>query len=351
MFNLFASPLVTNKQTYLERDYREVLVSIQTLFTYYASTNYRVHNDHILVRVINLLMNSYTDDRQFIKSVQVQTDSVGLLGINTAYRAGRILDDPFVGGLHKCMIYLDETSMTNVSPVRVLSHPFTHTRLPLLDGKMLELDLEHDIYNSYVSTYAISSTSLMFKYKRYLETMPKDSAMTGPAHFVYTRVLPHMLLSFYQLSLFNRLAYPLQDKRIIDAPNRHRLKTLNLTYANQDKQNSVRELRSYGIAQYSDILLWQLRRGYGLSPLGTLPPSLHIYRPTAAIAWLSRADMITSLLLIGGSNVYKKQGEYIRELNYQYKLTLNGRFITDPEARAYLNPLLTTLLDAQAFIS
>lgn len=350
MFNIFVHPPTLDKHSYMLRDYKETLLAIQQLYTYYSKAGFRVHNDHILVRLIKFLFSSYSDDDQYMRAIQAQLSMVGTLGLGTEYRSGRLLDDPFVGGLHKCLIYIEDTSTANTFPVTVVQHPFTHTSLPLLNGKMLEKDMKDDALESHVSTYSISVRSLMLRFKHYMSDATVDPNIRSVAHFVHSRVLSTMFLSFYQLALWNRMWYPLIDLPIVDAVNRHPVKILNLKNASISRHNTVKELRSIGLVSYSEILAWQFRRGYALSTLGKLPAGVHIYRPTAAFAWFSRVDMIRALLLLGQHSLYTRQRDVIRELEYQYQLTTNGRFIADPSLRTRITSHLESMLDSLSFV-
>lgn len=351
MFNLFTHPIELPKHTYLSRDYLQVLHSMKTLQAYYKQSGARVHNQHIIVILINVLMNGYDDPDKFIRSVRAQLRTVNILGLNTEYRPGIIMDDPFIGGLHKCMIYLEDGTSSRDVPVKVIHHPFTHINLPLLDGKMVERDLGADMFESYVSTYSISATSLMMRYRQYLATTSVDEAFRGPAHFVHSVVLPMMTPSFFQLSLWNRLWYPIAEKPVVDAPNRNPVKTLNLLHASIKTHNNVKLLRGTGVVSYAEVLAWQFRRGYGLGMLGVLPKGVNIYRPTAAYAWFSRVEMIRGLLLIGQHRMRMRQGDYIRELNYQLQLTLNGKLIHTGVLRDRIIPQIKSMTDALDFVN
>jgi len=346
MFTLFTNPTYAKQDPYMLRDFEQTVSSMQTLIHYYTHSNYYVNNAHILVRLINLLMAEYKSIDIFDRAIKSNSQSAGIIGINTQYRVGALMDDPFTGGLNKCMLYLDEYSNRNHTPVTVTWHPFTHVNLPILDGSQLEQDLGSDLYASNVCTYSVSLRGLMYGYRKYLVEAVEGSPIISPGHYVYTRVLPRMIPSFYHLALWNRIWNPLVKRIVVDAPNRHRVKTINLYHSDIPMHNSLKAMNAVNITAYAELLNWQKRRGYGFSPMGVLPPGVNIYRPTAAFAWFSRVDLIQSLLLLGGNALYIRQGELLRELNFQYNLTTKGRFIADPEQRLRLQPMFEQMLSA-----
>ena len=346
MFTLFTNPTYAKQEPYMLRDFSEVVAAMQTLVDYYLHSNYYVSNAHILVRLINMLMAEYKDIDVFDRAIKANAQSVGIIGINTQYRVGTLLDDPFVGGMNKCMLYLDEYSNRGHAPVTVTWHPYTHVNLPLLDGAQLEQDLGEDLFASNVCTYSISLRGLMYGYRKYLLDGDEGRPIISPGHYVHSRVLPRMMPSFYHLSLWNRVWNPLANRKVVDAPNRHRVKTINLYHADIPLHNNLKAMRSVNITAYAELLNWQKRRGYGFSPVGVLPAGVNIYRPTAAFAWFSRVDLIQSLILLGGHALYIRQGDLLRELMYQYSLTTKGRFIANPEQRLRLQPMFEQMLNA-----
>lgn len=346
MFTLFTNPTYAKQNPYMLRDFSEVVNAMKILNEYYLHRNYYVNNAHILVRLINLLMAEHSDIDVFDRAIKANAQTVGIIGINTQYRVGALLDDPFTGGLNKCMLYLDEYSNRSHTPVTVIWHPFTHVNLPILDGEQLEQDLDKDLYASNVCTYSVSLRGLMYGYRKYLIEATQTDSIRSPGHYVYSRVLPRMIPSFYHLSLWNRLWNPLVNRIVVDAPDRHKVKTINLYHSDIPLHNSLTALRSVNITTYADLLNWQMRRGYGFSPIGILPNGVNIYRPTAAFAWFSRVDLIQGMLLLGGSALYKRQGDLLRELNFQYSLTTKGRFIANPDQRLRLQPMFDQMLSA-----
>lgn len=351
MFKLFTQQMEKPATTFMSRDFAETMKAVSVLYKYYGNSAYYVNNQHILVRLINFLMSATPDnDDMFLRAIKSNAQQVGPLGIGTQYRAGELMLDPFVGGMNHCLIYLDEHS-SRIAPVTVTYHPFTLVNLPILDGEMVEKDLGADKLTSQVCTYTVSLRALMFGYRQYLRTTDPTTRRVGPAHYIYTRVLPPMMLSFYHLALWNRLWYPLAKKPIVDAPNRHRVKVLNLYHSDIARHNNVHDLRSVSQVTYQDLLGWQMRRGYGLHYFTHLPAGVNIYRPTAAFAWFSRVNIIRSLLLLGDKGMYRREGTLIRELMFQYNLTQSGKFILDKSQLREINPLFNQLLEAIDLVS
>lgn len=195
---------------YLKGNLKRDLIKVES---YYRTWVTSIKNEHLLVRLLLGLNISFKRDLQ--NYVDVIRDNLGLfcnaLKITNSLGYGRVFTPGVFYGMHTSEIIIsDETPFDvydafkhwrDLKPIRVLRHPFTDLNMALPRGR----EYESPEYGIAVIAINIPMLALMYRAWRNYEAQQNREASYGVRHFIAMYVLPSMVSSHFDISLFNRL--------------------------------------------------------------------------------------------------------------------------------------------------
>lgn len=233
MFELFDKPTEINYQQitlpqfmYLKGNLKRDLVKVES---YYASWVTSIRNDHLLVRLLGGLNVSFK--RELQNYVDVIHDNLGLfcnpLKITNSLGYGKVFTPGVFYGMHTSEIIIaDETrfdvyyaykNWRDLKPIRVLRHPFTDLNMALPRGR----EYESREYGIAVISINVAMLGLMYRAWRAFEDNQNREAQYGIRHFIAMYVIPSMVGSHFDISLFNRMVSMYFDEDVVDYEKAH----------------------------------------------------------------------------------------------------------------------------------
>lgn len=330
MLSLFRPTNTPVISPYYRHEFRNTLRSIMAVNDYYKTSNRSVLNTHPVVKLIDMVyvntpdINTYR--RQVIGSLG---DIAPLLDIGTLYRPGKLMGDEFVGGVSRCMMWvnLDHRTSEYTAPIEVVSHPYTNTSLPILNGTFVQTPPRGVLP---VTTYIINGWALMRGFFHYMQQM-EDVPHKGPRHYVHSIVLPQMLYSWWQHAMWNQCWYEEAGIPLTTEGNNIPIGTLQLRHSQIDIVNAPAEWKRFSRNGYEELLRYPVERGYALYRLLQMPAEITLTRTTAAFLWMSRIRDIHGLITVGGKALVRKDKMLINKLGYEQRITKIGGFLQGAE--------------------
>lgn len=191
---------------YLKKD----LIKVES---YYRNWVTSIKNEHLLVRLLLGLNVSFKRDIQ--NYVDVIGDNIGLfcnsLKITNSLGYGKVFTPGVFYGLNTTeIIVADETRFDvyeaykhwrDLKPIRILRHPFTDLNMGLARGN----EYESREYGIAVIAINVPMLALMYRAWCAYEAQQNREASYGVRHFIAMFVIPSMVSSHLDISLFNRM--------------------------------------------------------------------------------------------------------------------------------------------------
>ena len=186
---------------------RVISRDISELNHYYQSRISRVTSQHLLCR---LLMQAYASETldiyAFTDRAETRSDHlVRTYNLTSTLSYGKLHDSVFYYGCKELIIYdnssfdIDDAykNWKHTVSIRVLEHPIENMSLMLPDSE--ERNRERGL-----AVISVNIPKMLVQLRAFFESH-KDNTRLGIEHFVKMYVLPKMLYSHTDLTLFNRL--------------------------------------------------------------------------------------------------------------------------------------------------
>lgn len=187
--------------------------NLEHVQTYYKSKPFAVRSQHILVKLLNTIGVSYNLNLdRFYSIISARGLNLSMtMKMTSSLYTGSIFKGVFYGeGTSEILMAIDDSfdpyevkkNWMNTKAVRVLSHPNSDLGFLLPNGR------RHG-FETGVAVIAINVAMLAVQFKCFLESEMQKSLTNGGdrltvAHFVHMYVLPNMLDSQLDMTLFNR---------------------------------------------------------------------------------------------------------------------------------------------------
>lgn len=202
-------------------------LNIEYVKRFYHNSDSAVKSNHILVQLIKNLNIPFVlpIDRYYqlltLKSVRTASN----LNLTTPYGSGRIFQEQFFKDNHEIIIGHEDSfdhieaykNWENIEPVELLLHPETNLDLPILDGTNLSIGGD-------ACVISINMVKLGIMYKGFMDNELSKNLPTQKSimQFVRMYVIPGMIRSYLNISLFNRLCnFKIGIKTPISKRNTH----------------------------------------------------------------------------------------------------------------------------------
>lgn len=186
-------------------------LNIEYVKRYYNSSNTAVNSNHILVEIIKNINIPFVIplDRYSQLLLTKATRCASNMNLTTAYGKGKVFQNQFFNDSYEIIIGHDESfdynkaysNWTRLEPVEILKHSETNLDLPILDGKTRNL-------NNTTNVISVNIVMLGIMYKAFMDNEISKNLPTTKSimQFIRMYVLPGMIRSYVNISLFNRLS-------------------------------------------------------------------------------------------------------------------------------------------------
>lgn len=336
MFQLFTSNTHISyaqlKYKYFDFLKRTYSIEINKVVQYFRNENFIIENNHILNRVLQQIlpplnnnMSSFLDSlydtsTSICRNLQLSTDvSVGNYSHNEFFTGGSIeliivANEPFN--------MFDSDNWESMVPVKFILHP--NNNLDLYPPFGNETSIGDKLSIIQVDPIKLA---VMYRYY-YLHNIGISNNFLNTKQFIAKYVIPNMLYSQADISLFNRYVSVFNEIPIKD--NTNRLPFPILKY--QDQVDSVisklLEFFNQKRLQYEHVLFSiPCISSDNMLELLTLPDVVH-NRYTKWWIYLSRLNYIEELISFGGINGIVSNRDELSELRIELKKALSSSLFT-----------------------
>lgn len=352
MLELFYSktPIKFTSKTYprFTEIQKNVLEDLNELVMYYNDSNYYLKNNHLLVRLVMLIVpNPELELFKFIKTVESNINRiVKILDMSNPLHTGRVHNGIFYGDNSNEILISVENRIPiehiiddwkRIESVKVIYH----------EDYTLDLDLPNgsNRFNmDALSIFEINILALALQYKMwYMEIVNDLDAISNNASFISRYVIPNILYSHLDIVIFNRLVAIYNN---IDLPNRDFKHPVDI----RNPEHLIDRMLAYQLKYLEDKSIDYGQFLYNIPSFNsdTLLDQLSNtnYPDTKQIRWcklLSTFNIIQNVILIAGPKSYSNNKELITRLKQQINIVKRDK--------TYLNILDTdTLNDFNNFI-
>lgn len=216
MYNLFTEndKLQFSINHFPEFDYvrRTYLRELANVVDFYHNRVYAVKSDHFLSNILNHLSvpMQYAIDR-YADVATVRGPYVAkAVNMTSELNVGQIFNGVFYGpGVKEIILYDDayfnpyyaEREWQRISAVKVLMHPKSDTGLLLPNGRRMSPGNGLAVISVNIPLLAVQYRCFMLNQQTKVKA---EAGLLGISHFIHMYVLPNMLYSQIDISLFNR---------------------------------------------------------------------------------------------------------------------------------------------------
>lgn len=195
--------------------------NLKTTIQYYQSRKFAVKGNHLLAKLLKSLSVSIDIDKErYYDIVDQKALNIGLhYKMSSSIYKGEVFDGIFYGNDVKEILiatndYISpdkiEKDWRNIQSVKVIDHPKSDLSLLLPNGKSYSYESGYAVIEVNIPVLAMQYRCfLKEQYQRFLS----DSTASPTSVFIHTYVLPNMMYSHLDISLFNRLY-----NRLVGAP-------------------------------------------------------------------------------------------------------------------------------------
>lgn len=192
---------------------REVLKgNLQRTIRYYRRNPTAVESDHLLVRTLQSITvpQSLELDRYYWNVDSMAMNHSMALGMTSSISAGHVFDGVFFGKGSREIVIAHDTGFDfnniaanweNATPVKVLRHASTDLGIPIPDGSVSTPGFAVILIN--IPMLAVQYRE--FRRREQLITAISEDSQRTLMHFIRMYVLPNMLFSILDTTLFNRI--------------------------------------------------------------------------------------------------------------------------------------------------
>lgn len=240
--------------TYLKDGFTRNLLA---LFDHYRHNSYSVKPDHLLCRIIQsigipLTLNS---DRYMSNVYALGLTLASPFQLTSSINSGKVFNGVFYGkGNQEILIATDEwfdinkveKNWRNLTPVRVITHPFTDLEMNIPDGQVKSREQGLVVLSINIALLAVMWRAF-YQNELAMQTANPEYVMRNVMQFVAMYVLPNMLASHLDFALFNRIDR-LQRKLPV-----HKTRSMHPVYqTDYSKQVTALQLRMLSILERSN---------------------------------------------------------------------------------------------------
>lgn len=309
-----------------------VLIELNKILKYYKTQVTSVNSDHILVRLIQSLplqlsypYQRYVDvarEASYGVSMSLQFTSPLSVGLyrQTSYFYGNNNHEIII--VNNDEFELDEAiaNWKDLSPVRVLSHPFTDLNYQLANGRKSSEEKG-------LVCMTINIPMLMLQYRRWVESEKFAFGDAGRTlmQFVSMYVIPNILKSHIDHCYFNRLSAQLKQLPVLPFNNSHPFALVDYS-SRIDRILPILNARlSTNIYDFADIVrMLPVLFNDNLWSIIKLPDGV-INRQVEWAYCLSRLNLISYLLYLNRSSDSFKNREYMNQIKFDITRLRNDK--------------------------
>lgn len=189
--------------------------NLDTVLHYYRHAPHSVASDHLLVQILQSINvpQSLPVSRYYSNVFALAYALTSPFQLTSSINAGKIFNGVFYGKGNKEIILLDddwfvpeeaEKNWQNLVPVKTLRHPFTDLEMNIPDGKARGKEQGTAVVSVNIALLAVMHRSFAIEERRKAQVDP-DYVALNTMQFIYMYVLPNMLASHVDYTIFNRI--------------------------------------------------------------------------------------------------------------------------------------------------
>lgn len=214
--------------------------NLVAMLSHYRHASYSVAPDHLLVQILQSINVpiSLSSDRYY-NNIGINAMAVAnTFDLTTPMNSGKVFHGVFFNKtIQEIVIGFDENfdmarveaHWQDVTPVRVLRHPFPHVHLQVPNGRFASP-------YSGLAVIAVNVSLLAVQYRAFSQAEARkqqansDYVQRNIMQFVHMHVLPNMLESYLDYALFNRMEKLYHDQKMVRFPSREALHMPDYTH-------------------------------------------------------------------------------------------------------------------------
>jgi hypothetical protein len=299
-----------------------LLRNLETVQNYYYSRIFAVKSNHFLCRLVNNLNLSHNLplERYYFLADTKSSTLASAMRITSPVQKGALFNGIFFGQDCPEVLVLDSTSVDpnyvyknwkTAQSVKVVTHPKTDLGLLLPNGKTTSDEIGLAVISINIGMLAVQYRA--FATEQLLMHNNTDSGLQGVAHFVHRYVLPNMLPSQLDFSLFNRLTNILNGQVIPKNTKAHPFSMPDYSsFSDQVQTRLIKDMQGKTLEYKAIMRTIPAVSQESMDLVLRIPDN----PPTRQIAWsevLSRIDALGVLIKLGSENSI---GTNMMQLNY-----------------------------------
>lgn len=180
---------------------QKLLNNYRSVLKRYSIRDTKLNNVSVLVKLMNMLLSDPTGDYyNYMEYVDLNHKRVErLLGISNEMSVGKVLGDPMVRSGKFVMYGVSSFDIfspnDNIPSINIIKHDSTSIDM----NHMTDIDVNYGVFT-------IDTVRLMYHYREwYLRRLKEAPSMSRSVQtFLYIQELPRVILSYTNVSLFNR---------------------------------------------------------------------------------------------------------------------------------------------------
>jgi hypothetical protein len=324
------SPISYGVLRYTRWDYvrNGLLRNLETTQNYYYDRIYSVKGNHFIARLINTINVSHNFElERFYDIVDAKANIIaGAMRMTSSLQRGSLFDGVFYGQGCTEIVMNDSNSFDpfyvfknwkTTQAVKVILHPRSDLSLMLPNGKTTGTETG-------LAVISVNIPMLAIQYKAFAANqinmnVEDDIGLQTVAHFVHRYVLPNMLPSQLDITIFNRISNILNGAPMGESTRAHPFMLVDYSaIANQVQTEIVKDMVGRNMDYKSITATIPAVTKPNMEQVLTIPDNA----PTRQVLWaevLSRIGILQTIVTMGGNESIHKNMTILNAFAREFK--------------------------------